>query len=117
VHVHAMDAAMDLRSAFQGVIEPRGRLLVSTDLRIAIPEGHAGLVLPRSGLALDYGVTVLNAPGCIDPGYTGVVQVLLVNLGERAFGISVGDRIAELTRRPGSIKIMTLPEVAGPPTL
>ena len=65
-------------------------------IAIALPAGHAGLVLPRSGLALQHGVTVLNAPGLIDAGYRGEVKVLLINHGDRPAPINRGDRVAQL---------------------
>ncbi len=74
-----------------------GRALVPTGLAVAIPEGHAGLVLPRSGLALRHGVTCLNTPGLIDAGYRGELQVLLVNHDpEEDYAVSRGDRVAQL---------------------
>ncbi len=73
---------------------------ISTGLAIAIPVGHAGLVVPRSGLARRHGVTVANAPGLIDAGYRGELMVLLVNLGAQTHAISPGDRIAQLVVVP-----------------
>jgi dUTP pyrophosphatase len=73
---------------------------VPTGLRVAIPEGFAGLVLPRSGLALRTGVTVLNAPGLIDSGYRGEVGVLLVNHGSEPVTVRRGERIAQLVIQP-----------------
>jgi dUTP pyrophosphatase len=74
-----------------------GRALVPTGVAVAIPPGHAGLVLPRSGLALRHGVTVLNAPGLIDAGYRGELTVLLVNTDPATdYQVSRGDRIAQL---------------------
>jgi dUTP pyrophosphatase len=90
------DAGLDLAAAATVTLAPGTRQLVPTGLRLAIPSGHAGLVLPRSGLALRSGVTVLNAPGLIDSGYRGEVGVLLVNHGAEAVTISRGERIAQL---------------------
>lgn len=74
-----------------------GRALVPTGIALAIPEGHAGFVQPRSGLALRHGVTCLNTPGLIDAGYRDEISVLLVNLDPvAAFDIARGDRIAQL---------------------
>ena len=81
-------------------LAPAGRQLVPTGLRVAIPDGYAGLVLPRSGLALRTGVTVLNAPGLIDSGYRGEIGVLLVNHGAEAVTIGRGERIAQLVIQP-----------------
>ena len=91
------DAGLDLCSSERVVIEPGGRALVGTGVALAIPPGFAGLVLPRSGLALRHGVTVLNAPGLIDAGYRGEVKVLLVNQ-DRTMPVTLerGERIAQL---------------------
>ncbi len=93
---HRGDAGADLVSAEALTIEPGHRALVSTGLSMAIPQGHGGFVLPRSGLAVRTGVSVLNAPGLIDAGYRGEVKVALINHGEEPFEILVGDRIAQL---------------------
>jgi dUTP pyrophosphatase len=78
-----------------------GRALVATGLAVAIPEGHGGFVLPRSGLASKHGVTCANAPGLIDPGYRGELKVALVNLDpERDYHVEKGDRIAQLVVVP-----------------
>jgi dUTP pyrophosphatase len=96
-YARAGDAGLDLHSAERVVIEPGGRTLVRTGLALAIPPGFAGFVLPRSGLALRHGVTVLNAPGLIDAGYRGEVQVLLVNHdADAAVTVERGERIAQL---------------------
>lgn len=92
------DAGMDLRSAVDITIDPGQRCMVPCGLRVAIPAGCAGLVIPRSGLAAWHGITIVNAPGLIDSGYRGEVQVVLLNTDqEDAFSISKGDRIAQLT--------------------
>jgi dUTP diphosphatase len=90
------DAGLDLHAAADVALAPGARALVPTGLAVAIPTGFAGLVLPRSGLALRHGVTLLNTPGLIDAGYRGEVQVLLVNLGDALVKLSRGDRIAQL---------------------
>jgi len=96
-YARASDAGLDLHAAARVVIEPGARALVGTGLAIAIPPGYAGLVLPRSGLALRRGVTVLNAPGLIDAGYRGEVQVLLINHDPTAAVVlERGERIAQL---------------------
>ncbi len=94
--IRAGDAAADLPSRIDVVIEPAQRLLVPTGFAVAIPEGYCGLVLPRSGLALKHGLTVLNAPGLIDSGYRGELQVILLNTGEDPVTIERGQRIAQL---------------------
>ena len=78
-----------------------GRALIGTGLSIAIPDGHAGLVLPRSGLAVKHGVTCINSPGLIDAGYRGELRVALVNLDpQHDYVVHVGDRIAQLVITP-----------------
>ncbi len=94
---HSDDAGLDLRSIEAVEIPPGERRRVRTGLRLAIPAGHAGLVLPRSGLALRAGLTLLNSPGLIDPGYRGDVDVIAHNTDLREpVHIGVGDRIAQL---------------------
>jgi dUTP pyrophosphatase len=90
------DAGLDLYAAEAATIDPGGRVLVSTGIALAIPSGYAGFVLPRSGLALRHGVTLLNTPGLIDSGYRGEIKVLLVNHDRSAATIARGDRIAQL---------------------
>jgi dUTP pyrophosphatase len=97
---HPTDAGLDLVAADGLTLSPCGRGAVSTGLAVAVPEGHAGLVLPRSGLARRHGVTVANAPGLIDAGYRGELMVLLVNLGTEAYTVSAGDRVAQLVIAP-----------------
>ena len=92
------DAGADL-FAREGVVLPAGggRAVVATGVAVAIPDGHAGLVLPRSGLAVRAGVTVLNAPGLVDAGYRGELRVALVNTDPGAdYEVARGDRIAQL---------------------
>ena len=94
---HAGDAGGDLVAVEACHLEPGERAMVATGLSLAIPEGYAGLVLPRSGLASRHGVTCANAPGLIDAGYRGEVKVALVNLDpHEAYTVSAGDRIAQL---------------------
>ncbi|MDI3282083.1 dUTP diphosphatase [Polyangium sp. 15x6] len=81
-------------------IGPGQRKLVPTGVRVAIPEGYEGQVRPRSGLALKHGITVLNAPGTIDPDYRGELMVLLVNHGDAPFVVRRGERIAQLVICP-----------------
>jgi dUTP pyrophosphatase len=90
------DAGIDLHAAETVTLAPGARALVPTGIALAIPPGFAGLVLPRSGLALRHGVTLLNAPGLIDAGYRGEIKALLVNHGETAVTVQRGDRIAQL---------------------
>ena len=97
-YAHPGDAGLDLRAREDGVVAPAGgRLLMPTGISIALPVGHAGLVLPRSGNALKHGLTVANAPGLIDAAYRGEVKVILLNTDPtEPFHIHRGDRIAQL---------------------
>ncbi|HVV38559.1 MAG TPA: dUTP diphosphatase [Acidimicrobiales bacterium] len=97
-YAHPGDAGADLTAAEPVTLHANGgRALVATGLRVAIPEGFAGFVLPRSGLALKHGVTCLNTPGLIDSGYRGELKVLLVNTDRDSdYKVEVGDRIAQL---------------------
>ncbi|MFT4188984.1 MAG: dUTP diphosphatase [Aeromicrobium sp.] len=91
------DAGADLMSTLDLVIEPGERAMVPTGIAVALPEGHVGLVHPRSGLAWRHGVSVVNAPGTIDAGYRGEITVVLVNHDPREpFAVRRGDRIAQL---------------------
>lgn len=94
---HDDDAGLDLHAAEPATIGPGERAAVGTGVAVAIPPGHAGLVLPRSGLALRHGIALVNAPGLIDAGYRGEIRVLLLNTDrEAAFELEPGDRIAQL---------------------
>lgn len=99
--VHTGDAGLDLHSAQAAHIGPGERWQISTGLAVEIPDGHAGLVLPRSGLALRYGISLVNAPGLIDSGYRGEIGVLLLNNDPaEVFRVKPGDRIAQLVVIP-----------------
>src|ERR1700750_3312017 len=94
---HDDDAGYDLYANEAVTLGPGERAAVGTGIAVAIPEGHAGLVVPRSGLALRHGIGVVNAPGVIDPGYRGELKVLLLNTDRDAsFEVQPGDRIAQL---------------------
>ena len=93
---HPTDAGYDLVSKADQILKPGQRAPIPTGLRINLPPNTVGYVCPRSGLAANYGITVLNAPGVIDPGYTGEVLVNLINLSPYPYGIYHGDRIAQL---------------------
>jgi dUTP pyrophosphatase len=91
------DAGLDLYALEDAVLGPGERASIRTGIAVEIPEGEAGLVLPRSGLAARHGITLVNAPGLIDSGYRGEVRVLLLNTDRgEAFTIAGGDRIAQL---------------------
>jgi dUTP diphosphatase len=103
---YAGDAGVDLAACDPVSLAPGERALVPTGLAVAIPEGYAGFVQPRSGLATRHGITVVNAPGLIDSGYRGEIQVVLLNTDrEETFTAAAGERIAQLV-------VMPVPEVA-----
>jgi len=97
-YAHEGDAGIDLFAREDAVIAPAGgRLLMPTGIAIALPIGYAGFVLPRSGLALKHGISVVNAPGLIDSGYRGELKVVLLNTDPTTpYAVSRGDRIAQL---------------------
>ena len=100
-HAYEGDAGLDLRSAEDAVLKPFERKAVSCGIAVAIPQGYAGFVLPRSGLAVKHGISIVNAPGLIDSGYRGEIKAILVNLDpDNEFAIHVGDRIAQLMIMP-----------------
>jgi dUTP pyrophosphatase len=104
-HAHEGDAGLDLCSTIDVEVLPGERAMVPTGLSVAIPDGHAGLVLPRSGLASRLGLTLANAPGLIDSGYRGEVTCAVVNLDrDQAVKIRRGDRIAQLV-------VVALPQI------
>ena len=95
------DAGADLVAAERVVLQPGERVTVGTGVRVALPEGTVGFVVPRSGLAAKHGITVVNAPGTIDAGYRGELRVILLNTDAReAYTIETGDRIAQLIVLP-----------------
>lgn len=94
------DAGVDLRISHDVFLYPRERVFAHTGLNIAIPEGYAGFVVPRSGLAYNYGVTVVNGPGLIDPGFRGEVKIILINHGHANVEFRRGDRVAQLVIVP-----------------
>jgi dUTP pyrophosphatase len=110
---HDLDAGYDLFSAESARLEPGERTSVGTAIAIAIPEGHAGLVLPRSGLAARHGIALVNAPGLIDAGYRGELRILLLNTDPREpFEIAPGERIAQLVViRAESLELTEVPEL------
>jgi dUTP pyrophosphatase len=112
---HDGDAGYDLYAVEAATIAPGERASVGTGIALAIPEGWAGLVLPRSGLAARHGITLPNAPGLIDAGYRGEVRVLLLNADSReTFHVAPGDRIAQLVlvrhESPELIEVESLEE-------
>lgn len=112
---HDGDAGLDLYAVEPAAIGPGERASVGTGIALAIPDGWAGLVLPRSGLATRHGITLPNAPGLIDSGYRGEVRVLLLNTDAREpFEVAPGDRIAQLVlvrhESPELIEVESLEE-------
>ena len=105
-YAHASDAGMDVRSVEELVIPAGKRALVHTGLVVLLPPLYEAQVRPRSGLALKFGVTVLNTPGTIDSGYRGEIGVILANFGDADFIVKKGDKIAQLVIAP-----VTQPEV------
>jgi len=98
----ALAAGLDLRAAVSApvILAPGERALIPTGIRIALPPGTEGQVRPRSGLALRHGISMVNTPGTIDADYRGEVGVILINLGQEAFTVNRGERIAQLVIAP-----------------
>ncbi len=112
---YAGDAGLDLAACETGRRGPGERAVGPTGLAVAIPDGYAGFVQPRSGLAAKHGITVVNAPGLIDSGYRGEIKVVLLNTDAReAFSAEPGDRIAQLVVLPAPpvepVEVAELPE-------
>lgn len=114
VRAHDGDAGLDLHAAEPATIGAGERAAIGTGIAIEVPPGHAGLVLPRSGLALRHGIALVNAPGLIDAGYRGEIRVLLLNTDrEHAFDIEPGDRIAQLLVVPfAALTAMEVPALS-----
>jgi dUTP pyrophosphatase len=94
---HAGDAGLDLHAIEPATLAPGQRASIPTGIAIELAPGHAALILPRSGLAVRHGISVVNAPGLIDAGYRGELRVLLLNTDpEQPFSLTAGDRIAQL---------------------
>jgi dUTP pyrophosphatase len=111
---HPGDAGADLFSAEQVTLAPGERRMVGTGVSIALPDGYAAFVVPRSGLAAKHGITVLNTPGTVDAGYRGEIKVILLNTDSSVpYDIGVGDRIAQLIVMPVTravfVPVETLP--------
>ncbi|KDA05600.1 deoxyuridine 5'-triphosphate nucleotidohydrolase [Microbacterium sp. CH12i] len=100
-YAHPGDAGADLVSAQAVRLEPGQRTLVPTGVSIALPDGYAAFVVPRSGLAAKHGITIVNSPGTVDAGYRGEIKVSLLNTDRSsAYDVAVGDRIAQLIIMP-----------------
>jgi dUTP pyrophosphatase len=111
---HESDAGLDLYACEEAHIGPGERWSVGTGIAVEIPEGHAGLVLPRSGIAREHGIALVNSPGLIDCGYRGEVRVLLLNTDPaETFRVAAGDRIAQLVIAPVALPTpVEAPELA-----
>lgn len=114
-YAHPGDAGADLVAAEAVRLEPGERALVATGVRIALPEGFAAFVVPRSGLAARHGISIVNSPGTVDAGYRGEIKVSLINLDARdAYDVAIGDRIAQLIVMPVAratfLRVDELPE-------
>ncbi|HEX2052438.1 MAG TPA: dUTP diphosphatase [Actinomycetota bacterium] len=94
------DAGVDLRATQPASLAPGERSLIPTGVAVAIPEGYAGFVQPRSGMAINKGLGLLNSPGLIDSGYRGEIKVIAINLDSEPLEIARGDRIAQLVILP-----------------
>ncbi len=100
-YAHPGDAGADLHAAEAVVLAPGARALVGTGVSIALPDGYAAFVVPRSGLATRHGITIVNSPGTVDAGYRGEIKVTVLNTDlHEPFEIAVGDRIAQLIIMP-----------------
>lgn len=107
-YAHPGDAGADLVAAEALRLGPGERAMVGTGVRIALPEGYAAFVVPRSGLAAKHGITVVNSPGTVDAGYRGEIKVILLNTdSEHSHDITVGDRIAQLIVMPVTRAVFT----------
>lgn len=116
-YAHPGDAGADLVAAEAVRLEPGERALVATGVRIALPDGYAAFVVPRSGLAAKHGITIVNSPGTVDAGYRGEIKVSLLNTdSSSAYDVAVGDRIAQLiimpVTRANFIPVDVLPDSA-----
>lgn len=116
-YAHPGDAGADLVASKAVRLEPGARALVGTGVRIALPEGYAAFVVPRSGLAAKHGITIVNSPGTVDAGYRGEIKVSLLNTdSSSAYDVAVGDRIAQLiimpVTRANFIPVTELPDSA-----
>ena len=103
-HAHFGDGGVDLYARTDLRLEAGERALIATGVAVAIPTGFAGLVVPRSGLAIKHGIGVANGPGLIDTGYRGEIKVVLINHGVEAFEIARGERIAQLVVVPVAVQ-------------
>jgi dUTP pyrophosphatase len=95
-HARPGDAGVDLYASEGGELAPGQRAMVPTGIAVAVPEGHVGLIAPRSGLAVRHGISLVNSPGILDAGYRGEIHVVMINQATEPFSFERGDRIAQL---------------------
>lgn len=93
-------AGVDLRSTARHTLQPMARAAIPTGIRIAVPPGFEAQIRPRSGLAINHGITMINSPGTIDSDYRGEIKILIINLGSEPFEIQPGDRVAQMVICP-----------------
>ena len=106
------DAGLDLSACEHVVLPPGERAVVTTGLAVEIPDGYAGFVQPRSGLAARHGVGIVNSPGLIDSGYRGEIRVILLNTGRDAFSVEPGMRVAQLVVVPvATVRLVEVDEL------
>lgn len=115
VRAYSGDAGLDLAACERAVLSPGERATVGTGLAVAIPDGYAGFVQPRSGLAMRHGITIVNSPGLVDSGYRGELRIILLNTDTReTFVVEPGMRIAQLVVMPVTgvepVEVEELPE-------
>ena len=99
-YAHIGDAGADVYAVTEVTLEPQKRAAIPTGLAVDIPVGYEIQVRPKSGLALKHGITVLNSPGTVDAGYRGEIQVIVINLGDKAYTFAKGQKIAQLVLKP-----------------
>ncbi len=112
-YAHRGDAGIDLCSRIDCTLEPLQRMLVPTGIKVAIPDGYAGFIQPKSGLAIKRGIGLINSPGLIDSGYRGEVCAILINLdGDNSFEIKKGDKICQMViQRIEEVEIQEVEEL------
>ena len=100
-YAHPGDAGADLHAAEAVTLAPGQRMAVGTGVSIALPDGYVAFVVPRSGLALKHGITIVNTPGTVDAGYRGEIRVILLNTDRsESYSVEIGDRIAQIVVQP-----------------
>lgn len=112
-HAYDGDAGLDLAACDHVVLGPGERAVVPTGLAVEIPDGYAGFVQPRSGLAARHGIGIVNSPGLIDSGYRGEIRIVLLNTGGETFSVEPGMRVAQLVVVPvAAVRLVEVDELA-----